>query len=194
MSTSLQSFLTRGLSVVAAVALVSAAACDSSDKAGRQPFANAGAAASANATAGSGAAGQSGPKLPLAALNALDAGNAAYRAKNYSEAMAKYREATLAAPEHAAPWFGLYMVANEVKNTALADSAMKRVKALSADPTAFDAHAEVTAGAPQQGLLPPPSSGNLSSNHPTTQPLPADHPKYKLASPAKMDSVKRTRM
>ena len=180
MSTALQSFLTRGLSVVAVVALVSAAACDSPDKAGRQSL--------------SSAAGQSGPKLPLAALNALDAGNASYRAKNYSEAMAKYREATLAAPEHAAPWFGLYMVANEVKNTALADSAMKRVKALSADPTAFDAHAEVTAGAPQQGLLPPPSSGNLSSNHPTTQPLPADHPKYKLASPAKMDSVKRTRM
>lgn len=194
MSTSLQSFLTRGLSVVAVVALVSAAACNSSDNAGRQPLASAGAAPSANATAGSEATGQSGPKLPLAALNALDAGNASYRAKNYAEAMAKYREATVAAPEHAAPWFGLYMVANAVKNAALADSAMTRVKALSADPTALSAHADVTAGAPQRELLPPPSSGNLPANHPSTQPLPADHPKYKLASPAKMDSVKRTRM
>ena len=97
--------MTRGVSAVAVVALVSAAACDSPDKAGRQSL--------------SSAAEQSGPKLPLAALNALDAGNAEYRAKNYSEAMAKYREATLAAPEHAAPWFGLYMVASEVKNTAI---------------------------------------------------------------------------
>ena len=172
--------MTRGVSAVAVVALVSAAACDSPDKAGRQSL--------------SSAAEQSGPKLPLAALNALDAGNAEYRAKNYSEAMAKYREATLAAPEHAAPWFGLYMVASEVKNTPLADSAMKHVKALSADPTALSAHAEVTAAAPQKELLPAPSSGNLPANHPSTQPLPADHPRYRLASPTKMDSVKRTRM
>lgn len=184
----------RGLSAVAVVALCSAAACNSTDKADRQPLARAGDARSADLSAGSGLAGQRGAKLPLAALHALDAGNMAYRAKNYREAMAQYREATVAAPEHAAPWFGLYMVANEVKNTALADSAMQRVKALSADPTALSAHAEVTAAAPQKELLPPPSSGNLPTNHPSTQPLPTNHPKYKLASPAKMDSVKRTRM
>jgi hypothetical protein len=83
------------------------------------------------------------------------------------------------------------MVASAMQNQPLADSAMRRVKALSADPTALTAHAEVTA--PQE-MLPPPSSGTLPSGHPSTAPVPEGHPKYKLASPSKIDSVKRTRL
>jgi hypothetical protein len=145
--------------------LVALVACDTSDAAGRQPLAASPSAAADNST------GASGPALPLAAMNALDAGNTAYRAKQFDVAIAKYREAAVAAPTHAAPWFGVFMAANELKNTALADSAMAQVKALSSDPAALGAHAEVTAStaAPAGGALPP--------GHPTTQPqLPPGHP------------------
>lgn len=137
-------------------ALVALAAC--SDAAPKQPLG----AEAAAAAAGTG--------LPPAAKEALDAGNAAYRAKQFALAIDKYREAAVAAPSHAAPWFGVYMAANELKNTALADSAMARVKALSADSDALGAHANAMAG-------PSSPAGPLPPGHPTTVPqLPPGHP------------------
>jgi Flp pilus assembly protein TadD len=81
--------------------------------------------------------------LSPAAKIALDAGNAAYRAKQFGEAIARYREASAASPDHAAPWFGVYMAASEMKNKALADSAMAKVNALSSDAAALNTHAEI---------------------------------------------------
>jgi hypothetical protein len=75
------------------------------------------------------------------AQRALDAGNAAYRAKRYTDAIALYREAAAGSPVHAAPWFGVYMAANELRSKPMADSAMQRVNALSADAPALASHA-----------------------------------------------------
>jgi hypothetical protein len=167
--------MSRRIIALAPALLVALAACDTSDSAGRQPLAASGAAADM-------AAGAPAPELPPAAMTALDAGNTAYRAKQFDDAIAKYREAAAAAPQHAAPWFGVFMAANELKNTALADSAMARVKALSADPAALGAHADVTSGAaaPPGGSLPPGhpnAQPELPAGHPTAQPqLPAGHP------------------
>ena len=162
-------FAKASASVLVIVTLV---ACGKSDTSGRQLLGtppNAGASPSG---------GASGPQLPLAAMNALEAGNAAYRAKQFDVALARYREAAVAAPAHAAPWFGVYMVANEMKNTALADSAMGNVKALSADPAALGAHAKVTSkmttGAGGAGH--PSATPELPTGHPSTQPLPSGHP------------------
>lgn len=142
-------------------AVLFAAACGSSEAAGRQ---------SLGGTEGDSAdlvARAAESKLPLSATAALDAGNAAYRAKQLDQAIAHYREATVIAPGHVAPWYGVFMAANEMKNTVLADSAMTRVKALSSDPSAYQAHAEAVS---------PAAMPELPAGHPTTQPLPPGHP------------------
>jgi hypothetical protein len=69
----------------------------------------------------------------VAARAALDKANAAYRAKDFSEALRLYREAARVAPTHASPWFGIFMVAQATKNTALADSARAEVQKRTAD-------------------------------------------------------------
>lgn len=120
-------------------------------------------------------------QLPLTAIAALDAGNAAFREKQLDKAIAHYREAAVAAPDHAAPWFGLYMAASELKDTALADSAMARVKALSADTSAYNAHADA--------LLPPAGSGTPSA-HPSSSPLPSGHPTTPVLPPGHGASTK----
>jgi hypothetical protein len=113
--------------------------------------------------------------LPPEARAALDAGNAAYRAKRMDVALADFRAAAVAAPTHAAPWFGVYMVAGALNNTALADSAMVHVKALSQDAAVLDAHAKSAA---DPTTLPPghPSATALPPGHPVTPTLPPGHP------------------
>ena len=77
--------------------------------------------------------------LTPAARVALDSGNIAFKARNYPEALRLYRAAADAAPAHAAPWFGVYMVAKATSNAALSDSAMKEVKRRTpAPPAAID--------------------------------------------------------
>jgi len=61
--------------------------------------------------------------LPAEARSALDSGNAEYRAGRYDAALAAYRTASKAAPDNAAPYFGIYMVAKKLGNVPLADSA-----------------------------------------------------------------------
>ncbi len=197
------------LATLALLCLTGAAACGDSDAANRQPLGSAaGAAAGGAGSAASGPSAATGratdaPPLPLGALTALEAGNAAYREKKVDVALVKYQEAAAAAPTHAAPWFGIYMAAVEMKNPSLADSAMRRVKALSADPAALDAHATVTS--PQNGLS---GTGALPEGHPSataaapTPTLPPGHPTATPALPPghptpgaiKTDSTKRKRM
>ena len=151
-------------------ACVTMVACGASDDAAKVPL-------GAQAPAASEAPAAPGVPLSEAAKDLLDAGNNAYRAKQFDVAIAKYREAAVAAPKHAAPWFGVYMAANAMKNTALADSANERVEALSADTSALNAHADA---ASIPGALPPghPNTGaKLPPGHPSTETqLPPGHP------------------
>ncbi|CAN5488451.1 hypothetical protein BH09GEM1_BH09GEM1_10730 [soil metagenome] len=50
---------------------------------------------------------------------ALDTGNALYRKKQYAAALIHYREAAELAPQHAAPFFGIYMVARATGNAGM---------------------------------------------------------------------------
>ena len=63
------------------------------------------------------------------AVVALDSGNALFRRKAYVAALVQYRVAAQRAPEHAAPLFGVYMVARATNDTRLADSALAGIKA-----------------------------------------------------------------
>jgi len=63
-----------------------------------------------------------------AAKAALDSGNAYFRRKAYPQALAQYRIASSLAPQHAAPFFGIYMVARATNNVAMADSALADIR------------------------------------------------------------------
>ena len=67
------------------------------------------------------------PGLTAVAAARLDSGNVAFRVKQYDVALGYYRGAAVDVPNHAAPWYGIYMVAQATKNTVLADSALKAV-------------------------------------------------------------------
>jgi len=152
---------------VALVACATMSACGASDDAPKVPL---------GAPAPEAQTGGAGPALPPAAMDLLNAGNDAYRAKQFDIAIAKYREAATAAPKHAAPWFGIFMAASATNNSLLADSASARVQALSADTSALTAHTDAASGA----ALPPghPAAGEkLPQGHPDTKAqLPAGHP------------------
>lgn len=93
--------------------------------------------------------GQGAPKIPLArasaadsareveaahgligpaAKAALDSGNVLYRKRAYAAALAQYRQASALAPQHAAPLFGIYMVARATNNLAMADTALAGIR------------------------------------------------------------------
>ena len=74
-----------------------------------------------------------GATLTTVSQALLDSGNVAFRAKKYDAALAFYSKASSATPQHAAPWFGTYMVAKAIGNTQLADSALRMVKARAPD-------------------------------------------------------------
>ena len=77
------------------------------------------------------AAGEARAPLNQEAQAELNRGNEAYRAKRYVQALAAYRSAAAASPDHPAPWFGVQMAATAIGNTMLADSATRRIRALS---------------------------------------------------------------
>jgi tetratricopeptide (TPR) repeat protein len=66
--------------------------------------------------------------LPDAARQTLDSGNVEFRAKRFEKAQRYYEKAAQLAPEHGAPWFGIFMIGDATKNKALADSAMREVQ------------------------------------------------------------------
>ncbi len=70
------------------------------------------------------------PPLPAAARQALDSANAAYRAKAYPQALTEYRAAAAAAPNEAAPYFGIVMAATALHESAVADSASAVIRTL----------------------------------------------------------------
>lgn len=61
--------------------------------------------------------------LGAGARSALDRGNEMFRAGKYDSALAHYRAAAKAAPDHAAPFYGIYMAAKKLGQDAVADSA-----------------------------------------------------------------------
>ena len=128
----------RGMRSVLVSTLVVAASCGAADEQPRQPL-SAFAAEPAPAAPAAPAAATPAPStgsahpvvVPPPAREALDRGNAAFRRQDYTAAMRDYRAAAAAAPASAAPYFGVYMVAQKIGNPALADSAMRDIRRLS---------------------------------------------------------------
>lgn len=108
------------LAVVAAAATI--VACTTEDDAVKVPLGKATAGDSARAVAAAHAL------IGPAARTALDSGNAYYRRKAYAAALAQYRAASTLAPQHAAPFFGIYMVARATHNNEMADSALAEIR------------------------------------------------------------------
>jgi tetratricopeptide (TPR) repeat protein len=81
--------------------------------------------------------GQAQSSLPAEVSAKLDSGNSAYRAGDYERALELYRSATDAAPEAAAPWFGVYMAYNALGQQDSADAALERAGGLSESGGAF---------------------------------------------------------
>lgn len=104
---------------------VAALACDAGSKAPKVSLAQA-AADSVHKAAGV----QTGGPVALGpeAQKALDSGNALFRKKAYASALAQYRLASAHAPNHAAPYIGINMVAEATGNKSLADSAMAAIR------------------------------------------------------------------
>lgn len=69
------------------------------------------------------------PELSPEAKVALDSGNALFRKKAYAAALTQYRLASTRSPRHAAPYFGIYMVAQATHNPTLSDSALANIRA-----------------------------------------------------------------
>lgn len=59
---------------------------------------------------------------------ALDSGNALFKQRAYADALGQYRAAAALAPQHAAPLFGIYMVARATNNVPMADSALAGIR------------------------------------------------------------------
>lgn len=84
------------------------------------------AAAMAGGMAGANAA--PAPELTPETQHAIDAGNAAFRAKDYALALTEFEKAAVLSPQLAAPWFGIYMVAQVRKDTKAADAALAEIR------------------------------------------------------------------
>lgn len=116
---------TLGAAVLVAVAAVAAGAF----WIGRS--AQDGAPSAGPSTAAAAAAAQAAPgpnALPAEAQVLLDGGNVAFREGNFEAALGHYRAAALKAPGHAAPWYGVHMVAQKLGRPALADTALAAVR------------------------------------------------------------------
>jgi hypothetical protein len=106
------------------VAAIATFACTRGEDAPRIPLAQAPAPDTARAVEAAPAPALIGP----AARAALDSGNAFFRRKSYAAALVQYRVASALAPGHAAPLFGIYMVARATNNAAMADSALDGIR------------------------------------------------------------------
>lgn len=79
--------------------------------------------------------GQDTAQQPVSSLAAevqepIDAGNQAYRDRDFAAALAHYQTATQRAPDEPTAWFGVAMAADAMGNRALADSARVRIETL----------------------------------------------------------------
>ena len=114
-------------------------------------------------TAGTGVAPITGE-----AKAALDSGNAAYKAKDYTAALAYYREAAGLVPTEEAPLFGMLMVASATKNVRLADSVTALMRAM--NPQADSATTGDSAFVDIHSRVLPPSHPPLPGKAPSSQP------------------------
>lgn len=96
------------------------------------------------------AAWEQARNLPAGMREALDSGNAAFRADRYEDARTFYLRATELGPEESAGWFGLSMAERQLGNLEAAEAAMQRVQELT--PGASLVHPDTTAGS---DTLPP---------------------------------------
>jgi hypothetical protein len=130
-------------------------------------------------SAGRAIASGSRASLPPLAAAALDSANVAFRAKQYDDALTAYRAAAAAAPMHAAPLYGIYMVAKQQGNAALADSALAAVRVRTPGGGTLTGD-EITAthgGAVAPGAATGSTKGSLPAGHPPIAPsLPPGHP------------------
>lgn len=110
------------LAAVLLAAVLLPAACVRDADVAKAPL---GAAATAGAP---GAAGRASPVMPAEGQAAIDAGNAAVRRKDYAAAQAAFEKAAKMAPDHAAPWFGLYIVAQARNDAKAADAALAEIR------------------------------------------------------------------
>jgi len=60
----------------------------------------------------------------------LDSGNAAFRARDFPQALTHFTRVTEMAPDDATGWFGVYMAHNAMGNKAAADSAIARARSV----------------------------------------------------------------
>lgn len=131
--------------------------------------------ASARTASARGASATPGSRAALApdAAAALDRANAAFRAGRYDAALADYRAAATRAPDHAAPHYGVYMVARQTKNAALADSAMAAIRARTpSDGSLGDSALAAVHGGTMTGAASGAQSRALPPGHPTVTPKP----------------------
>lgn len=110
----------RDAALVRAVVALVAVACTTRDEPPKVPLGRAADSARVEQ--------QAHALLGPAAKAALDSGNVLFRKKNYEGALAEYRAASALAPQHAAPLFGIYMVARATDNRAMADSALAQIR------------------------------------------------------------------
>lgn len=128
-------------SVLGLAAVAAALGCSTGgDSARKLPLAGRSAGVAAGAAEPAGAVPA---ELTAESRAALDSGNVLYRKKAYEAALERYRLAAQGSPAHAAPLFGIYMVARAQKNTSLADSALTAIRARS--PAAPAVHDDTTA-------------------------------------------------
>ena len=112
-------------SIVSRCALVlctAATACTGSENAPKVPLAQAPVADTARP------ADVEPAVIGPAARAKLDSGNILYRHKAYAAALVQYRAASALAPGHAAPFFGIYMVARAINDTAMATTALADIR------------------------------------------------------------------
>jgi hypothetical protein len=80
------------------------------------------------------AAAEAAAALSAETQGALDSGNVLFRKKDYRAALAQYQLASRRSPEHAAPWFGIYMVARAVNDSSLAETSLAEIRRRNAAP------------------------------------------------------------
>lgn len=104
---------------------------------------------------------------------ALNEGNTEFRAGRYAQALDAYRRAAAESPQDVAPLWGIQMAARALGDSALADSAVARMRAIAPEAAPVSGQDPHTGGA---GALPPnhPPTGTpaLPPNHPSTTTVP----------------------
>ena len=130
-----QRFLRRASMAALVMASAGVMSCgDGKDADDKVPLGSAEAAPATSGMAGVNA--ESASAMTADAQAALDAGNAAYRTKDYTAALVEYEKAARLAPQHPAPWFGIYMVAQVRKDTKAADAALAEIRKRNETPPA----------------------------------------------------------